>query len=91
MCALCGTPLPDRKIYRADECPNCGKALRSCRNCQFYAPGKQYDCSEHITEPVRDKEAANYCDYFSPNRNISSSGRAARDDDALDKFNKLFG
>ena len=60
--------MPEGKIYRDDTCGQCGKSLRSCRNCLYYAPGRKYDCKEHIAEQVTDKESANYCDYFSPNR-----------------------
>jgi hypothetical protein len=90
MCVLCGSPLPEGKIYRADLC-SCGKALHSCRNCKFYARGRQYDCSEHISEQVTDKEAANYCDYFSPNRSLLKGAGQTKADEARSTFDKLFG
>ena len=32
--------------------------------CQLPQKGLQWDCRESIAEPVRDKERANFCDYF---------------------------
>jgi hypothetical protein len=65
LCYHCGAEIP-LPVYRSSECPSCGREARVCRNCVFYAPGRQYDCKEHITEPVFDKERANFCDYFRP-------------------------
>lgn len=90
MCVLCGSPLPEGKIYRSDSCGSCGKPLKSCKNCKFYAPGKQYDCSEHISEPVFDKERENYCDYYQPNRSFGNQKGKNKADDARDAFNSLF-
>jgi hypothetical protein len=52
-------------IYRTTNCPSCGKDLKICLNCRFYEKGAHWDCRETISEPVRDKEKANFCDYFS--------------------------
>ncbi len=84
--------MPEGKVYRDDTCSQCGKSLRSCRNCLYYAPGQQYDCKEHISEQVTDKESANYCDSYSPNRSTEQgSGEKKKKDDARNAFDKLFG
>jgi hypothetical protein len=57
-----------------DTCPQCHSDLHACRNCQFYDPGKHNQCAETQAEWVRDKEAANYCDYFRPNPTLLASG-----------------
>ena len=57
----------------------------------FYAPGRQYDCSEHISEQVTDKEAANYCDYFSANRKFAQGTGQTKADEARNTLDKLFG
>ena len=65
--------------------------MKTCRNCEFYAPGQKYDCREHIQEPVRDKERENSCEYFSPNQSPWDGGeRDRKRDEAKKKFDSLF-
>ena len=63
-CYNCGNQLPEGKLFRSTECPSCGRDAKVCLNCSFYKPGAHWDCAETISEPVRDKERANYCDFF---------------------------
>lgn len=49
-----------------DECFKCGSDLHCCRNCAHYDPGSYNDCREPSAEVVREKDRANFCDYFSP-------------------------
>ncbi len=91
-CYSCGSELPDTlQIGRSTACPTCDKDVRVCLNCAFYAPGAHWDCRETISEPVRDKERANFCDSFSP----SPEPRKARTNDpaakAKKRFDSLFG
>lgn len=66
-CYHCGTEvLRDEKIFRGDECPSCGRALRVCKNCVHYDKGKHNDCRETQAERVVDKERETFCDYFTP-------------------------
>ena len=91
-CFFCGVQSKDEKIYRNTLCASCGRDLRICRNCKFYSPGSQWDCRETITEAVRDKERANFCDWFSPADNSSGvSGTQAKAQNARGAFDKLFG
>lgn len=53
------------RIGRRDTCPDCGAALRCCLNCAFYDTHYADACREPQAEPVVDKEAANFCDFFS--------------------------
>ena len=66
MCYFCGEKIIS-SVYRNSTCPNCGKELKICFNCEFYSPGSQWDCRESISEPVREKDRANFCDFFSLN------------------------
>jgi hypothetical protein len=57
-------------IGRSFRCPDCGKDLRSCKNCRHYLPGARGDCAEssvRITggEIPSDRERGNFCDWFS--------------------------
>ncbi len=65
MCWKCKSEVKGFEIVtRSDVCPDCGKDLHSCRNCQFYSPGSHYDCYESVEELVVDKERSNFCENF---------------------------
>lgn len=52
------------KAGRREACPSCGADLRCCLNCLFYDPAVSKQCRETVAELVREKEKANFCDYF---------------------------
>jgi len=52
------------KVARKDMCPSCGADLRCCLNCRFYDRAASKQCRETVSELVREKEKANFCDYF---------------------------
>jgi hypothetical protein len=54
----------DVKIGFRAACPHCSSDLHVCVNCRYFAPGKPNDCLVPGTEPVRDREAANFCEEF---------------------------
>ena len=86
-CYFCNSSLPeDISIYRTSTCPSCGKDLKICRNCKFYSPGSHWDCRETISEPVRDKENANFCDFFV----LSISKKTSADSDKIKKARSQF-
>lgn len=93
MCRKCGKNIEITEVYRTTLCPACGADLHSCVNCRFYSPESHYGCRENVQEPVSDKERANFCDFFSVNRN----GFAVRDEEseavqkARSAFDALFG
>ena len=63
-CFKCGTTIELQKVSRRDECPRCGVDLRVCLNCAFHAESKANACIEPQAEPVKEKDRANYCDFF---------------------------
>ena len=66
-CAFCGSKIEIKgPIGRKDACPKCGHDLRCCKQCKFYDPHAYNDCREVSAERIRDKERANFCDYFLP-------------------------
>ncbi len=94
-CWKCGAIVeirPGERIGSRDECPQCGSDLHSCRNCDFYDVSKHNQCSEPQAEWVRDKEAANYCDYLRPSTRLphGMSGTPRREENARKKFDSLF-
>jgi hypothetical protein len=90
-CHFCGADSGDGKIYRNSLCESCGRELKICRNCRFYEPGAQWDCRETINEPVRDKEAANFCDYFVPSDDSPGGTVDPKKNNARENFENLFG
>lgn len=93
-CYSCGVTLPEQ-IGRSTSCPSCGKDVRVCLNCRFYAPGSHWDCRETIPEPVREKDRGNFCDYFAPAADRGGQGgkgsSANRVTRARSSFDNLFG
>ena len=63
-CFKCGTIVELEKVSRRDECRRCGTDLRVCLNCAFYAESKANACTEPQAELVKEKDKANYCDFF---------------------------
>lgn len=95
MCWKCQEPIEDGlEIFRTTDCSGCGSPLHSCVNCRFYEVGAHYDCHETIDEQVKDKEAANFCDYFSVNLIPISVSSPSKVDDvkkaARNAFDNLF-
>ena len=94
-CWKCGeaiqVPTGNRLGHR-DACPACDADLHACRNCRFYDPGKNNECAEPQAEWTRGKEAANYCNYFSPNLTLFARRNrpASQVNDAKKRFDSLF-
>ncbi|MGD2167018.1 MAG: hypothetical protein PVF63_02860 [Gammaproteobacteria bacterium] len=64
-CYYCGSSLAAAMPGRLEECANCGKYIHVCRMCACYDPREtSKQCREDDAEEVRDKQAANFCDYF---------------------------
>jgi hypothetical protein len=94
-CWKCGETIQyptGSRVGNRDACPKCDADLHACRNCQFYDPGKHNQCTENQAEWVRDKEAGNYCDYFSPGAVLYARGErpTSKADAAKRKFDSLF-
>lgn len=88
-CVSCGAPY-DMPVYRGTLCPSCGKELKTCRNCMHYMPGFANDCREPVSEPVPDKDRANFCDWFKPSL-AAFSGKRDEKEELRKSFNRLFG
>lgn len=84
-CYFCGTPI-EATVYRRSVCTRCGKELKICLNCEFYSPSSHWECHETIPEPVREKDRANFCDYFK----LSSRKRSASESSSTESNRKAF-
>ncbi len=63
------------KVGFRDECLHCRADLHVCKNCEFYDVKVYNECRETSADVVREKERANFCDFFNP----SKLGHAADD------------
>lgn len=79
------------RVYRASVCSGCGRDLRCCLNCRYYSKGSYWDCRESVPEEVRDKERANFCEYFCYEEKEKSGTEEKKKQDARNEFLKLFG
>lgn len=92
VCWRCGASLAALSLpySRHDECRQCRAELHVCRLCRFYDVTVAKQCREPVAEEVRDKERANYCDYFEP-RLDAFQPRGSAADEARAALEKLFG
>lgn len=91
ICWKCKKEIAVSQVYRTTECPLCSNDLHCCKACKFYSTGSHNDCRESSAENVRDKEKANFCDYFVINKDLNTSNEKSKSDAARDAFNALFG
>lgn len=91
VCWKCGSSLAalSLPLRRLEECRQCGAELHVCRLCEFYNTSVAKHCREPIAEEVKDKERANFCDYFKPRpgaystAGLDAAAKAKADLDAL--------
>jgi hypothetical protein len=78
---------------RGDSCNQCNADLRVCLNCASYEPRAAYQCRDRRAEPVFEKAAGNFCEYFDFAKRtfIPKTETNPREDAARDKLKKLFG
>jgi hypothetical protein len=93
VCWKCGGSLADYTLplRRLEECRACGAELHVCKLCRFYDTSKAKHCQEPIAEEVKDKERANFCDYFTPRADAWSPAQPAAAEAARAQLDALFG
>ena len=89
-CFSCHTDLeyPDKVGFRA-ECGHCGADVHCCKNCRFYDPKVYNECKETSADVVREKDRANYCEFYQPAGGVSGSASTAKED-LLNQAEALF-
>lgn len=92
VCWKCGTSLKDvpMPLSRISECLACRAELHVCRLCGFFDPRKAESCSEQRADPPKDKQRANFCEYFQPRSNAWQAPDYSAADQAKDELQKLF-
>ena len=92
VCWKCGGSLIDVLVplSRRQECPSCATELHVCRMCEFYEPRVAGSCREDRAEEVRDKEHANFCDFFEPKPDAYQPRDNAATQTAMAELEALF-
>ncbi|HEY8519545.1 MAG TPA: hypothetical protein VIN61_05665 [Gammaproteobacteria bacterium] len=91
-CYRCGASLAKLSLplSRRDECPQCRAELHVCRMCVNYDKRWRRACREDDAEEVKDKEKANFCDYFKPSPNAYDPAEREAADAARAALDALF-
>lgn len=91
LCHHCGRDIGNVEgVGRRDACLHCGWDLHCCRNCRFYDPAYNNECREPQAERQVEKEAGNFCDYFSFRQGPATAQDTTKDD-ARKRLDALFG
>jgi len=67
--------------------------MKVCLNCVHYDAKVAYQCRERRADPVAEKHAANFCEYFEMIRRtfVPAAGANPRESAAREQLKKLFG
>lgn len=88
ICFKCSTSTPVLgTVGFREECFKCKTDLHVCKNCAHYDPTAYNECRETSADVVREKDRANFCDYFTPG---SGPGAGQQKDDLLSAAEALF-
>jgi hypothetical protein len=92
-CWKCGASLAEYSLplRRLEECRACNAELHVCRMCEFYDTSKAKHCREPIADEVKDKQRANFCDYFKPTSAAYRPEATSAADKARADLEALFG
>ncbi|HEU4486660.1 MAG TPA: hypothetical protein VFR96_14330 [Povalibacter sp.] len=93
ICWKCGASLADYTLplRRLEECRACRAELHVCKLCEWYSTAVAKHCREPIAEEVKDKERANFCDYFQPRPDAWSGTPLDQAAQARAQLDALFG
>jgi hypothetical protein len=93
VCWKCGASLADLSLplRRLDECRVCHAELHVCKMCEWYSVSVAKHCRETVAEEVKDKERANFCDYFKPRPGAYVAGDVSAQAKAQAELDALFG
>jgi hypothetical protein len=89
-CYSCGKQHEGLFVTRGDTCAGCSRDLRVCKNCRHYSTKHYNECAETIAERIVDKEKANFCDLFSPNKGAGGATREPTREELWAKAAALF-
>lgn len=78
---------------RSDSCHQCNADLKVCLNCVSYDLKAAHQCRDRRADPVAEKGAGNFCEYFELIRRVYSPAQEgdSREAAAREQLKKLFG
>lgn len=93
VCWKCGASLAalTLPLRRLEVCKSCNAELHVCRLCVEYDTAYAKHCREPTAEEVRDKERANFCDFFKPRPGAHSAPNEGELKQARSALDALFG
>lgn len=59
--------------------------------CRFYDPSRAESCAEERADPPRDKQRANFCEYFEPRAHAFQPADTSAAERAKAELDRLFG
>jgi hypothetical protein len=74
------------KPGRRDDCARCGQELRCCLQCRLF--DEATDCREPQADVPREKDRANFCEFFEPGE-VAPRG-PSQEEKAKAAFDALF-
>lgn len=87
-CFQCSAVIPVIGIVGfRDECPKCRADVHCCRNCAHHDPKIYNECKEPQADVVKERDRANFCDFFTPG---SGKGGVDKTQDLLSAAEALF-
>ena len=91
-CWKCGASLAalTLPLRRLEECPSCRAELHVCRMCLDYDTSVAKHCREPTAEEVREKDRANFCDFFKPRPGAYTAPNTVEVVQARTELEKLF-
>ena len=92
-CYRCGASLADINLpfSRLEECPSCENYLHVCRMCVYFDTTVPRQCREDDADEVREKERANFCDWFKPSEQAFDPSFSESEAKARGELAALFG
>jgi hypothetical protein len=93
VCWRCGAPLDElpQPLSREAYCPQCEAQIHVCRMCRHYEPRWRQGCREERAEEVRERDRANFCDWFTPRPDAHSTAGSDKAATAKARLDSLFG
>ena len=93
VCWKCGESIEDlpMPLSREAECKSCHAQLHVCKLCCFFDPHIADQCQEPIADYVKEKERANFCDYFKPVSDAYHAKENSKTGQSMSELNVIFG
>lgn len=93
VCWKCGASLNEvpMPLSRISVCLNCRAELHVCQLCAFFDTRKAESCSEQRADPPKDKQRANFCEFFQPRGDAYVARDGSPSHEARAKLDALFG